>query len=166
MKLEDKSRRDFLQRVAGWGLACATGSYLTASLVKGQNPPLPPPEPPDTTWTATIVPSGEPGDPLVVAGRVFRPDGEHTVAGVVVYAYTTDKDGYYSPDGKVGHPRIKGYMKGDPDGPRFVHFPGIKTESSTAKSIYACRKNQTTRPLNAYVGRADTASIVRSENPD
>jgi len=83
------------------------------------------------------VSSGEPGDPLVVAGRVFAPDGEHTVAGVVVYAYTTDKDGYYSPDGKVGHPRIKGYMKGDPDG-----------------------------PLNAYVGRADTASIVRSENPD
>jgi len=115
MKLEDKSRRDFLQRVAGRGLACATGSYLTASLVKGQNPPPPPPEPPDTTWTATIVPSGEPGDPLVVAGRVFAPDGEHTAAGVVVYAYNTDKDGYYSPDGKVGHPRIKGYMKTDPD---------------------------------------------------
>src|SRR5205807_1346390 len=73
MKLEDKSRRDFLQRMARWGLACATGSYLTASLVKGQNPPPPPPEPPDTTWTATIVPSGEPGDPLVVAGRVFAP---------------------------------------------------------------------------------------------
>ena len=110
--------------------------------------------------------SGEPGDPLVVAGRVFAPDGEHTVAGVVVYAYTTDKDGYYSPDGKVGHPRIKGYMKGDPDGPRFVHFPGIKTEFCTAKSIYACRRNQTTPATERLCCRADTASIVPSGNPD
>src|SRR5437879_11956500 len=108
MKLEDKSRRDFLQRVAGWGLACATGSYLTASLVKGQNPPPPPPEPPDTTWTATIVPSGEPGDPLVVAGRVFAPDGEHTGAGVVVFAENNDKDGGYESAGQAVLPSVTG----------------------------------------------------------
>jgi protocatechuate 3,4-dioxygenase beta subunit len=75
---------------------------------------------------ATIVPSGEPGDPLIVAGRVFAPDGQHTVSGVVVYAYNTDKDGYYSPDGKVGHPRLKGYMKTDADGRFELHttLPG------------------------------------------
>jgi len=84
MKLQDQGRREFLQRVAGWGLVCATASYLAPSLAKGQNPP--PPEPPDTTWTATIAPSGEPGEPLVVAGRVFAPDGQRSVAGVVVYA--------------------------------------------------------------------------------
>jgi protocatechuate 3,4-dioxygenase, beta subunit len=119
MKLQDKGRREFLQRVAGWGIVCATGSYLMPTLAEGQNPP--PPEPPDTTWTATIVPAGEPGDPLVVAGRVFAPDGQHTVAGVVVYAYNTDKDGYYSPDGKVGHPRLKGYMKTNVEGRFELH---------------------------------------------
>ena len=226
MKPEDKSRRDFLQRVAGWGLACATGSYLTASLVKGQNPPPPPPEPPDTTWTATIVSSGEPGDPLVVVGRVFAPDGEHTVAGVVVYAYTTDKDGYYSPDGKVGHPRIKGYMKADPDGrfelhtirpgrypgmhiPAHVHFnlwgagypvqcteelrfmgdsnltEAMKNESQALgklatirplsrdkDGVFHCEINIRLQEKSNYPAterlcwRADTASIVRSGNPD
>ncbi|HEV1996123.1 MAG TPA: hypothetical protein VGR03_17450, partial [Candidatus Acidoferrum sp.] len=132
MKLQDSGRREFLQRVAGWGLVCAAGSYLAPSLAEGQsNPPPPPPEPPDTTWTATIVPSGEPGEPLVVAGRVFAPDGQHIVAGVVVYAYNTDKDGYYSPDGKVGHPRIKGYMKTDAEGRFELHtirpgrYPGM-----------------------------------------
>src|SRR6267378_934533 len=129
MKVQDTGRREFLQRVAGWGLVYAAGSYLVPSLAEGQNPP--PPEPADTKWTATIVPAREPGEPLVVAGRVFAPDGQHPVAGVVVYAYNTDKDGYYSPDGKVGHPRLKGYMKTDVEG-RFElytirpgHYPGM-----------------------------------------
>jgi protocatechuate 3,4-dioxygenase beta subunit len=75
--------------------------------------------------------AGGPGDPLVVTGRVFVPDGEHTVAGVVVHAYNTDKDGCYSPDGKVGHPRLKGYMKTDAEGRFELHtirpgrYPGM-----------------------------------------
>ncbi len=89
------------------------------------------------------VSSGEPGDPLVVAGRVFAPDGEHTVAGVVVYAYNTDKDGYYSPDGKVGHPRIKGYMKTDPDGRFELHtirpgrYPGMDNPAHVHFNLWA-----------------------------
>lgn len=64
MEFQDQGRREFLQRIAGWGIVCATGSFLMLEFVEGQNPP--PPEPPDTTWTASIVPAGEPGDPLVV----------------------------------------------------------------------------------------------------
>jgi protocatechuate 3,4-dioxygenase beta subunit len=114
MKLPDSGRREFLQGVAGWGLVWTTGSLLAPALPEAQNPP--PPEPPGTTWRATIAPAGELGEPLVVEGRVFAPDGEDTVAGVTVYAYNTDQDGYYSPDGKVGHPRLKGYMKTDAEG--------------------------------------------------
>jgi protocatechuate 3,4-dioxygenase beta subunit len=119
MKLQHKGRREFIQRAAAWGLAGATSYFLTPALAEAQNPP--PPEPSDTKWTATIVPAAEPGEPLVVEGRVFAPDGQHTVAGVIVYAYNTDKDGYYSPDGKVGHPRIKGYMKTDAEGRFELH---------------------------------------------
>src|SRR5262249_6915652 len=98
---DSETRREFLQRGVMLGAASMLGQFLVPADLDAQNPP--PPEPADTTWTATIVPAGEPGDPLVVSGRVFALDGTRTVAGVVVYAYNTDKDGYYSPDGKVGH---------------------------------------------------------------
>jgi protocatechuate 3,4-dioxygenase beta subunit len=68
----------------------------------------------------------------VVSGRVFAPNGIRTVPGVIVYAYNTDKDGYYSPDGKVGHPRLKGYMKTDAEGRFELHtivpgrYPGMR----------------------------------------
>ena len=107
----------------------AAGAYLVPSLAEGQNPP--PPEPPDAKWTATIVAAREPGGALVVVGRIFAPDGQRPVAGVVVYAYNTDKHGYYSPDGKVGHPRLKGYMKTDVEGRFELHaicpgrYPGM-----------------------------------------
>jgi protocatechuate 3,4-dioxygenase, beta subunit len=113
------SRREFLRMGTAFGLASLTSVALRVPFAAAQNPP--PPEPPGTTWTATIVPAGEPGDPLIVSGRVFAPDGDHTAAGVIVYAYSTDKNGYYSPDGKVGHPRLKGYMKTDADGRFELH---------------------------------------------
>lgn len=123
------NRREFLYMGTIFGLASLAGATLRAPSGVAQNPP--PPEPPDTLWTATIVPAGEPGDPLVISGRVFAPDGEHTVPGVVVYAYNTDKNGLYSPDGKVGHPRLKGYMKTDAHGRFELHtivpgrYPGM-----------------------------------------
>jgi len=116
MKLPSNGRREFLHRALAIGMVSAAAPYVLAQPTEAQNPPLPPPEPSNTKWIATIVPSGEPGDPLMVAGRVFASDGQHTVSGVAVYAYNTDKDGYYSPDGKVGHPRLQGYMKTDSDG--------------------------------------------------
>lgn len=124
------TRREFLHKGVMLGAASLFGQVLVPSDVDAQNPP--PPEPVDTTWTATIVPVGEPGDPLVVSGRVFAPDGTRTVSDVIVYAYNTDKDGYYSPDGKVGHPRLKGYMKTDPEGRFELHtivpgrYPGMR----------------------------------------
>jgi protocatechuate 3,4-dioxygenase beta subunit len=132
MKAQSRGRREFLQETAGWGLLLVTGACLSPEVAEAQNnPPPPPPEPADTAWTATIVPAGEPGEPLVVEGHVYAPDGQHTVAGVVVYAYNTDKDGYYSLDGKVGHPRLKGYMKTDAEGRFELHtirprrYPGM-----------------------------------------
>jgi len=126
---DSETRREFLQRGVMLGAASMLGQFLVPADLDAKNPP--PPEPADTTWTATIVPAGEPGDPLVVSGRVFALDGTRTVAGVVVYAYNTDKDGYYSPDGKVGHPRLKGYMKTDAQGRFELHtivpgrYPGM-----------------------------------------
>lgn len=118
MPSELTSRRQFLMRGAAASMF-AVVLVLEDDDAQAQGPP--PPEPADTTWTATIVPAGEPGDPLIISGRVFAPDGTHPVAGVIVYAYNTDKNGYYSPDGKVGHPRLKGYMKTNQEGRFELH---------------------------------------------
>ncbi|MFQ5525647.1 MAG: hypothetical protein ACE5GX_05240 [Thermoanaerobaculia bacterium] len=51
-----------------------------------------------TGWQASMVPDGEPGEPMEVSGRVFGTDGE-PLQGVNIYAYQTDDEGYYSPRG-------------------------------------------------------------------
>jgi protocatechuate 3,4-dioxygenase beta subunit len=115
---EMDGRRRFLQLGAVFGAISIFESFL-GTQVRGddvKNPLPPPPEPSTTKWTTSIVPAGEPGDLLVVSGCVFAPDGVRSVAGVVVYAYNTDRKGYYSRDGKVGHPRLKGYMKTNAEG--------------------------------------------------
>jgi len=123
------NRREFMRRATAIGIGSAAAPFFFPREADAQNPP--PPEPANTTWTTMIVSSGEPGDPLVVSGSVFAPEGEHAVAGVLVYAYNTDKNGYYSPDGSVRHPRLKGYMKTDAEGRFELHtivpgrYPGM-----------------------------------------
>src|SRR4029453_12669266 len=45
----------------------------------------------------TITNRDEPGERLIVTGRVFGPDGVTPVPGASVYVYHTDVKGYYSP---------------------------------------------------------------------
>jgi protocatechuate 3,4-dioxygenase beta subunit len=58
---------------------------------------------------------GEPGEPLEVAGQVFRPDGITPAPGVTVYVYQTDRTGIYAPPGATV-PRLRGWMTTDSDG--------------------------------------------------
>jgi protocatechuate 3,4-dioxygenase, beta subunit len=74
----------------------------------------------------------EPGDRVIVEGRVFAPDGRTPAAGVTVYAYNTDTQGYYGENHKEYPPRIYGWMKTDPAG-RFElrtvrpgNYPGMQ----------------------------------------
>ncbi|MCU0381776.1 MAG: hypothetical protein MUE58_11365 [Chitinophagaceae bacterium] len=63
----------------------------------------------------------EPGQKLRVRGTVYRRDGKTPAAGVVLYYWQTDNNGYYSPrdgmDEKAKrHGHIRGWMKTDADG--------------------------------------------------
>jgi protocatechuate 3,4-dioxygenase beta subunit len=68
------------------------------------------------TSSASLVTDKEPGKRLVVDGRVFAPDGKTPVAGVYIYAYNTDTEGYYSTAKTFYPPRLTGYVKTDKDG--------------------------------------------------
>jgi protocatechuate 3,4-dioxygenase, beta subunit len=126
---QENTRRHFLQRLATLGMVGigVAVPFLEPAATQAQGPPPPPPPaPPDTTWKATIIPADEPGERLVVSGTVFAPDGQHVVPGIFVYAYNTDKQGNYSPDGRVYPPRLKGYLKTDEEGRFELHtiLPG------------------------------------------
>ena len=71
---------------------------------------------------ATLVTPVEPGEPLVVSGRVLEEDGS-PVGGALLYVYQTDNDGVYSSKGgnagSMGdslNPRLFGFMRTGTDG--------------------------------------------------
>lgn len=70
---------------------------------------------------ARIAPATEPGTPLILSGTVLAPDGKTPLAGVVVYAYHADNNGYYRKAGEWGEagenePRLRGWVKTDANG--------------------------------------------------
>jgi len=67
--------------------------------------------------TGRIAPPGEPGDPLVIHGRVVAPDGRAPVGDAVVFAYHTDREGLYAPPGSPPHSwRLRGWARTDAQG--------------------------------------------------
>ena len=70
----------------------------------------------DAPSVARLAADAEPGDRLVVTGRVYRPDGQ-PAAGVSLYVYQTDKDGIYSkPVNDSRTPRLKAFLRTDAEG--------------------------------------------------
>lgn len=123
-----RQRRSFLQGMAVLGLAGLGSRYLAAS---SSNPCSAP------SSTATLVGASEPGEPLIVSGQVFRPDGVTPAEGVTLYVYQTDATGYYAPRG-VRAPRIRGWMKTGAEG-RYQYRtirPGAYPERRNAAHIH------------------------------
>lgn len=66
----------------------------------------------------TITSKGEPGEHLIVSGKVFGKDGRTPLAGASVYVYHTDAKGLYTPDSTNDskNPRLRGYLRTDEQG--------------------------------------------------
>jgi len=71
-------------------------------------------------WETTIPPAGEPGQPLIISGTIYKKDGKTPAPGVILYVYHTDHSGRYSPsaDQKAGrrHGHLRGWIKTGADG--------------------------------------------------
>lgn len=66
--------------------------------------------------TARIAPTSEPGDPLIIQGRLFNVDGS-PAANAIVFAYHTDKEGLYDKRENGPHSwRLRGWVKTDKGG--------------------------------------------------
>lgn len=88
---------------------------------------------PDCEWCGTaeapanisaktrIAPKGEPGQAIVLSGKVFREDGITPAEGVIIYAYHTNAEGYYKKTGTEKgngqrHGHLRGWVKTDKKG--------------------------------------------------
>ena len=91
---------------------------------------------------ARIAPVGEPGQPLIIRGRVFRGDGKTPAPGMIVFAYHTDRAGHYDEASKGPHSwRLRGWALTGADG-RFVFdtirpepYPGRRTAAHVHLTI-------------------------------
>ena len=71
----------------------------------------------DARWQITITSKEEPGEPLIVSGTVYGPDGVTPLKGISVYVYHTDITGHYTPGGRdSSNPRLKGTMRTNDQG--------------------------------------------------
>ena len=73
------------------------------------------------TWRADIAPPTEPGEPLILTGTVFQPDGRTPAAGVVIYAHHTNAAGVYAngtPETEWSrrHGRLRGWVRTNAEG--------------------------------------------------
>ncbi len=54
----------------------------------------------------------EPGEPLVMEGTIFQPDGKTPAPGIVLYFYQTDASGRYTPASNQSKARRHGHLRG------------------------------------------------------
>lgn len=66
----------------------------------------------EKNWQIKITSENEPGEKLVISGRVFENDGKTPVADAEILVYQTDATGYY----REGDKRIGGLIFTNPDG--------------------------------------------------
>jgi len=90
-------------------------------------------------WKIVITSKDEPGEPLIVIGRVFASDGKTPVEGIRVHVYHTDAKGYYNPGTTSSQkPRLNGTMSTNGEG-RYEYRtirPGSYPESRNPAHVH------------------------------
>ena len=102
-------------RIVGWALFGLV-TLLTSSVVHAQNRG-------DcqgrqaTGWETQVASDEEPGERMIVSGRVFDSKGLKVLPGVTVFVFQTDAEGYYSDGGMdETNARLCGLMVTDESG--------------------------------------------------
>ena len=63
-------------------------------------------------WNIKIVSDTEPGEPLIVSGTIYSPDGKQPMSGITLFVYQTDATGVYTTSGGDNRgTRIHGVMR-------------------------------------------------------
>jgi len=88
------------------------------------------------SWKTSIVSKSEPGEPLIISGTIYAPDGKTPMEDATLWVYQTDATGVYSASGGGNrYTRIHGQMRTRADG-RY-EFSTIKPASYPGRNIPA-----------------------------
>ena len=131
----DLSRRRFIQQasaafalpIVGFQLISCGSKRLLAHSQDESDKATPP------SWSIRITDDREPGEPMIVSGTIYSPDGRTPLEGITLYVYQTDATGRYSTSGGDNrNTRIHGQMKTNNQGRyefrtiRPASYPGTK----------------------------------------
>lgn len=120
--------------------------------------------PSDAGNIMTIADDSEPGERIIIKGVLIEEDTKRPIAGAKIYAYHTDKNGYYPKNGDETGPRkwqgrLYGYCITDSEGRYEIHTikPGSYPEGGAPAHIhwYIKIKNEPAFYLNDFVFSGD-----------
>jgi protocatechuate 3,4-dioxygenase beta subunit len=78
--------------------------------------------PKEISSRAWLVLKDEPGEQIILSGRIFKEDGVTPDSGITLFLYQTDAGGYYHrPQEDVFHPRLFGWLRTGSDGQYEIH---------------------------------------------
>lgn len=72
--------------------------------------------PANLLWRTVIAPQSEPGEPLLLSGTIYQPDGVTPAEGITLYVYHTDATGRYNERDDASLARLRGWMRTGRDG--------------------------------------------------
>ena len=72
--------------------------------------------PANITWRTVMADATSGGEPMIISGTVFKPDGKTLAPNTLIYLYHTDMYGKYGQGTEPKHGRFRGWMLTDAQG--------------------------------------------------